>query len=188
MNGPADEEQPTWQERNMLGRHITQMTEAHWEEVRAIYQAGIDTGHATFEISAPKDWPTWQAHHINELSLVAIDGGTVAGWAALTPVSGRCVYSGVAEVSVYVAPSARRGGIGRQLLTNLIERSESQNIWTLQAGIFPENMASIELHRALEFESLGLRSRTGKMSHGPFAGQWRDVWLLERRSTRVGVD
>lgn len=172
----------------MLVRHITQMTEAHWEEVRAIYQAGIDTGHATFETSAPKDWPTWQEIHINELSLVAIDGGTVVGWAALTPVSGRCVYSGVAEVSVYVAPSARRGGIGSQLLATLIERSESKNIWTLQAGIFPENIASIELHRALGFESVGLRRRIGKMSHGPLAGQWRDVWLLERRSTRIGVD
>ena len=164
------------------------MTEAHWPEVQAIYQAGIDTGHATFESSPPKSWGSWQQHHINELSLVALDGNTVIGWACLTPSSGRCVYAGVAEVSVYVAPHAKGRGVGRQLLAALIERSEAKNIWTLQAGIFPENVPSVALHVALGFERVGLRRRLGKMSYGPLAGQWRDVLSLERRSTRAGID
>ena len=164
------------------------MTEAHWPEVRAIYQAGIDTGHATFESSPPKTWHSWQQHHINELSLVAVDGSAVIGWASLTPSSDRCVYAGVAEVSVYVAPDGKGRGVGRQLLCALIERSEAKNIWTLQAGIFPENLPSVALHESLGFERVGLRRRLGKMSYGPLAGQWRDVLSLERRSTRAGVD
>jgi L-amino acid N-acyltransferase YncA len=164
------------------------MTEAHWPEVRAIYQAGIATGHATFESSPPNTWDTWQQYHINELSLVALDGRTVVGWASLAPASDRCVYAGVAEVSVYVAPETQGRGVGRRLLGALIEGSEAKNIWTLQAGIFPENLASVALHQALGFEKLGLRRRLGKMRHGPLAGQWRDVLSLERRSSRVGVD
>ena len=167
---------------------LAAMTEAHWQEVRAIYQAGIETGHATFESSPPKTWSSWQQHHINELSLVALDGDAVIGWVSLTPSSGRCVYAGVAEVSVYVAPRAKGRGIGRQLLAALIERSEAKNIWTLQAGIFPENLPSVALHVALGFERVGLRRRLGKMSFGPLAGQWRDVLSLERRSTRAGID
>ncbi len=164
------------------------MTEADWPAVRAIYQAGIATGHATFEPLPPNTWDAWQQHHINELSLVALDERTVVGWASLAPASDRCVYAGVAEVSVYVAPEAQGRGVGRQLLGALIERSEAKNIWTLQAGIFPENLASVALHQALGFEKLGLRRRLGKMRHGPLAGQWRDVLSLERRSSRVGVD
>jgi len=164
------------------------MTEVHWPEVQAVYQAGIDTGHATFESSPPKTWDSWRQHHINELSLVALDGSAVIGWASLTPSSGRCVYAGVAEVSVYVAPDAKGRGVGRQLLAALIEGSEAKNIWTLQAGIFPENVPSVALHVALGFERIGLRRRLGKMSYGPLAGQWRDVLSLERRSTRAGID
>jgi L-amino acid N-acyltransferase YncA len=164
------------------------MTEAHWPEVHAIYQAGIDTGHATFESSPPSTWESWQQLHINELSLVALDGNIVVGWASLASASDRCVYAGVAEVSVYVAPEAQGRGVGRQLLETLIERSEAKNIWTLQAGIFPENLASVALHQALGFEKLGLRRRLGKMHHGPLAGRWRDVLSLERRSSRVGID
>lgn len=167
---------------------IFPMEERHWLSVRQIYQAGIDTGHATFESSPPATWVNWQQDHINDLSLVASSAGTVVGWAALASASDRCVYAGVAEVSVYVAPAAKGRGVGRRVLTELVGRSEANNIWTLQAGIFPENLASVALHKALGFEILGLRRRLGKMSFGPLAGQWRDVFSLERRSSRVGID
>jgi L-amino acid N-acyltransferase YncA len=167
---------------------IEPMTEEHWTAVRTIYQAGIDTGHATFESAPPATWEAWHEHHINDLSLVAIDGDVVRGWAALTRASGRCVYAGVAEVSVYVAPEVNRHGIGRLLLSSLVARSEAHNFWTLTAGIFPENLASIRLHEAQGFERLGVRHSLGKMSFGPFAGRWRDVLALERRSTLVGID
>jgi phosphinothricin acetyltransferase len=164
------------------------MLEEHWPAVRAIYKAGIQTGHATFASEPPASWAAWQKDHLNELSVVAIDGATVKGWASLAPVSGRCVYAGVAEVSVYVEPIARGRGVGRLLLGALIDGSEGKNFWTLQAGIFPENAASLALHRRLAFVEVGLRHRLGKMSFGPMAGQWRDVLLLERRSSRVGID
>jgi phosphinothricin acetyltransferase len=167
---------------------IEPMQAQHWPAVRAIYQAGIDTGHATFESRAPDSFGQWLAGHVPELCLVAIDAGVPAGWAALARVSSRCVYAGVAEVSVYVAPSCQRRGAGRQLLAALIAQSEERDYWTLQAGIFPENGASVALHQALGFEVLGLRRRLGRMSFGPLAGQWRDVLLLERRSQRAGVD
>jgi phosphinothricin acetyltransferase len=163
------------------------MSEAHWPEVRGIYQAGIDTGHATFASSASATWVAWQQDHLNDLSVVALEDHTVVGWASLAPVSERCVYAGVAEVSVYVAAQAQGQGVGRQLLTTLIERSEMKGLWTLQAGIFPENAASMALHRTLGFELVGLRRRLGKMTFGPLSGQWRDVLLLERRSNRVGI-
>jgi L-amino acid N-acyltransferase YncA len=160
----------------------------HWPAVRAIYQAGIDTGHATFESRTPDSFEQWLAGHVPELCLLAIDAGTPAGWAAVGRVSGRCVYAGVGELSVYVAPSCQRRGVGRRLLTALIAQSEERGYWTLQAGIFPENGASITLHQALGFEIVGARRRLGRMSFGPLAGQWRDVLLLERRSQRAGVD
>ena len=167
---------------------ISAMNAEHWTAVRRIYQTGIDTGHATFESSAPVSWDVWQQHRLNDLSLVAIGGDAVLGWASLSSTSDRCVYAGVAEVSVYVAPEAQGRGVGRQLLAALIDLSESKNIWTLQAGIFPENAASVALHRASGFEVVGTRKRLGKMRHGPLAGQWRDVLSLERRSSRVGVN
>jgi L-amino acid N-acyltransferase YncA len=167
---------------------VDTMTGVHWPEVRAIYQAGIDTGHATFATAPPATWAAWQQDHLNDLSLVALQGTTVVGWASLAAVSGRCVYAGVSEVSVYIAPDARGRGVGRQLLAALIERSETNNLWTLQAGIFPENQASVALHRAAGFEPVGLRRRLGKMEYGPLAGRWRDVLLLERRSNCVGTD
>jgi phosphinothricin acetyltransferase len=159
----------------------------HWTEVRAIYQAGIGTGHATFESRAPDSFEQWLEGHVPELCLVAIDAGTPVGWTALGRASKRSVYAGVADESVYVAPSHARRGIGRSLLAALIQQSEERGYWTLQAGVFPENIASVALHRALGFESIGLRRRIGRMSHGPMAGQWRDVLFLERRSPRVGV-
>ena len=167
---------------------ICSMTGDHWTSVNTIYQAGIDTGHATFESSAPATWDTWRQHRFDDSNLVALDGDVVLGWASLAPTSDRCVYAGVAEVSVYVAPQAQGRGVGRQLLAALIERSEARNIWTLQAGIFPEHLASLALHKALGFETVGVRRRLGKMRHGPLAGRWRDVLSLERRSARVGIN
>ena len=157
------------------------MNAADWPLVRAIYLEGIATRNATFETDAPT-WEAWDAAHIKEARLVARDGpGSVLGWAAITPVSGRCVYAGVGDLSVYVAASARGRGVGRLLLQGLIDASERAGLWTLQAGIFPENEASLALHRACGFREVGRRERIGKMD-----GVWRDVVLLERRSPAVG--
>jgi L-amino acid N-acyltransferase YncA len=167
---------------------VEAMTESHWPEVWSIYQAGIDTGHATFAPAPPSTWEVWQRDHLNELSIVALEGTEVAGWASLAAISRRAVYAGVAEVSIYIAPEWMGRGVGRRLLAALIERSEANNIWTLQASVFPENTASLALHRSSGFEPVGLRRRIGKMAYGPCRGRWRDVLLLERRSTRAGVD
>ena len=150
-----------------------------WPEVAAIYADGIATGNATFEAGVPA-WETWDAAHF-ELRVVAELDGEVAGWAALSAVSDRCCYAGVAEVSVYVAASARGRGVGRELLEELIRRSEDAGIWTLQAGIFPENKASVRLHLVCGFRLVGVRERLGELS-----GVWRDVLLLERRSEVTG--
>jgi phosphinothricin acetyltransferase len=160
---------------------IVPMQAAHWEAVAAIYQEGIATGDATFQTTVPT-WDSWNQSHTAHCRLVALDeNGTVQGWAALTPVSSRCVYAGVAEVSVYVAASARGKGLGRQLLQALIAASEQEGIWTLQAGIFPENTASLKIHEACGFRLVGRRERIGQMNN-----RWRDTLLLERRSTVVG--
>ncbi len=153
-----------------------------WEEVTAIYLAGIATRQATFETSAPL-FTQWDEAHLPFARLVARQDGLVVGWAALSRVSQRNVYAGVAEVSVYIAPSNRGSGIGRQLLQTLIHESEQNGIWTLQAGIFPENAASIALHRACGFREVGRRERIGQLQ-----GTWRDTILLERRSNKVGAD
>jgi L-amino acid N-acyltransferase YncA len=150
-----------------------------WKAVRAIFEEGIASGNATFETEAP-DWEAWDAVHA-ELRLVAERNGQVVGWAALSDVSGRCCYRGVAEVSVYVGTAARGAGIGRALLEELVARSEHAGYWTLQAGIFPENGASLRLHRACGFRDVGVRERLGELG-----GAWRDVCLLERRSAAVG--
>lgn len=160
---------------------IITMTAGHWPDVKAIYESGIATGNATFQTGAPA-WEEWDAAHIKTCRLVAVDNGALLGWAALTPVSGRCVYAGVAEVSVYIAENARGKGVGRRLLDALIGESEQHNFWTLQAGIFPENVASIKLHEACGFRIVGRRERIGQMH-----GIWRDTMLLERRSSKVGV-
>ena len=157
------------------------MAEYDWPEVRRIYLEGISTGNATFEVEAPS-WERWDAGHLPDCRLIACNGGEVLGWAVLSPVSSRRVYAGVTEVSVYVGESARGGGVGRALMTALIEVSEKTGIWTLQAGIFPENVASIELHKSLGFREIGRRVRVGKMGD-----RWRDVVLMERRSKIVGV-
>ncbi len=158
------------------------MSAADWPVVRAIYEEGIATGYATFETSAP-DWRAWDAAHLPDCRLVARQDGQVIGWAALSPVSSRAVYRGVAEVSVYVAATARGRGVGRALLAALVAASETADVWTLQAGIFPENEASVALHVSCGFRVVGRRERLG-LHHGV----WRDVLLLERRSRRPGVD
>ena len=154
-----------------------------WPSVRAIYVQGIATGQATFETEAPA-WEEWNAAHMENCRFVAREAGEIVGWAALSPVSGRCVYGGVAEVSVYVAESARGQGIGKKLLQELIAVSEKAGIWTLQAGIFPENVPSIELHKVCGFREVGYRERIGQMHDGV----WRDVVLMERRSKVIGVE
>jgi L-amino acid N-acyltransferase YncA len=160
---------------------ITTMLPGHWEAVKTIYEQGIATGNATFQSGAPT-WEEWDAAHAPLPRLVATENGTVLGWAALTPVSGRCVYAGVGEVSVYVHNRARGKGLGKQLLQQLITASEENNYWTLQAGLFPENTASLAIHHACGFRTIGTRERIGKMN-----GVWRDTVLLERRSNKAGI-
>jgi L-amino acid N-acyltransferase YncA len=152
-----------------------------WSAVEAIYREGIAGGNATFETESPS-WEKWNASHHTHSRLVARDRESIVGWAALSPVSSRRVYSGVAEVSIYVATSARAKGVGKMLLRDLIEESERNGIWTLQAGIFPENAASIALHQSCGFRRVGERERVGQRNN-----QWRNVVLLERRSTVTGV-
>ena len=152
------------------------MLASDWPAVRTIYLEGIATGNATFQKSAP-EWEEWDRAHIAECRLVARRDQSVVGWAALSRVSARAVYAGVAEVSVYVATEARGQGGGRLLLRALVAASEKHGIWTLQAGIFPENHASIALHKSAGFRIVGLRKKLGCMD-----GVWRDVLLMERRS------
>jgi phosphinothricin acetyltransferase len=150
-----------------------------WPAVRAIFEAGIASGDATFETAAPT-WEAWDAAHLPEHRLVARDDGQVLAWAALAPVSDRCAYAGVAEDSIYVAPAAQGRGVGRQLLAALVASAEQGGIWTVQTGIFPENRASVRLHQACGFRLVGVRERLGRLD-----GRWRDVLLLERRSPRI---
>ncbi|MBN9376107.1 MAG: N-acetyltransferase [Cellulomonas sp.] len=161
------------------------MTAAHAGDVLRVYAEGIATGHATFE-AEPPTWEAFDAGHLAAHRFVAVDGGTVLGWAAASPVSGRCVYAGVVEDSVYVAQAARGRGVGRALLAALVDSAREAGAWTVQAGIFPENAASVALHRAAGFRVVGTRERLGRMSHGPLAGQWRDVLLLENRLPEAG--
>jgi L-amino acid N-acyltransferase YncA len=160
---------------------IIKMLPHHWQDVKKIYEEGIKTRNATFQTAAP-EWEEWNNSHLQTCRLIAVDN-VVVGWAALTPVSERCVYAGVAEVSVYVAQNARGKGVGKQLLQVLISESEQHNIWTLQAGIFPENIRSVKIHEACGFRVIGKRERIGKMN-----GVWRDTILLERRSNVAGID
>ena len=155
---------------------IDQMKASDWEQVRAIYLEGIRSGHSTFETDAPS-WEKWDEGHLQFARLVMRDGETVLGWAALSPVSKRHVYRGVAEVTVYVSEAARGQGIGRALLEALINESERNGIWTLQASIFPENTASVQLHLRCGFREVGRRERIAMLNN-----IWRDTLLFERRS------
>lgn len=158
------------------------MTSDSWPEVKRIYESGILTKNATFEKQAP-DWDSWDKAHRKNCRLVAVIENKIVGWAALSNVSNRCVYSGVAEVSIYVDSEYRGKGIGDRLMDSLIKESETHGIWTLQAGIFPENIGSIKLHHKHGFRTVGTKERIGKMDD-----KWRDVLLLERRSKVVGID
>jgi phosphinothricin acetyltransferase len=160
---------------------VERMRPEDWAEVARVYAEGIATGHATFERDVPA-WEAWDRDHLAAPRLVARDGDRLLGWAALIPVSGRCVYGGVGEVSVYVGSEARGKGVGAALLSELIAASEAAGLWTLQAGIFPENAASLAIHLACGFREVGRRERIGQLE-----GRWRDVVLLERRSPVVGV-
>jgi L-amino acid N-acyltransferase YncA len=164
------------------GMLIRPLTEEDWESVRLIYLDGIGTGQATFESVAPS-WAEWDRAHLLAPRLVGTLGEAVTGWAALSPASARPVYGGVAEVSVYVSKDSRGQGIGKALLETLVEQSERNGIWTVQASVFPENVASLALHKACGFREVGTRERIGCMN-----GTWRDTILLERRSKLVGFD
>jgi len=155
------------------------MNDADGPAVLEIYRQGIATGNATFESETPS-WEKWTAAHLPHSRIIARNGASVLGWAALSPVSSRCVYAGVAEVSIYIAEEARGLGVGRALLEELIRQSENNGLWTLQAGIFPENEASIRLHKSCGFREVGRRERIGKLGD-----RWRDTVLLERRSKTV---
>lgn len=177
---------------------ILPMLPDFWPAVREIYREGIATGNATFETEVP-DWEKWDQGHLRTCRLIALEPididdeeadeplttlnvSRVQGWAALSPVSNRRVYCGVGEVSVYVAAAARGRGAGKALLEALVRESEVSGIWTLQAGIFPENTASIALHKSCGFRKVGTRRRIGKLGDA-----WRNVLLLERRSAKVGI-
>lgn len=165
---------------------IVPMRADHYPEVARILAAGIAGGNATFE-TEPPTWERFDARRLPDHRWVAVTGTDVLGWTAVTPVSDRCVYAGVVEHAVYVDPAAQGHGVGRLLLEALVSSTEAAGIWTIQSGIFPENTASLALHRAAGFRIVGTRERLGQMTHGPFAGQWRDVLMLERRSKVAGT-
>lgn len=161
---------------------IKPMQDKHWNFIRDIYRQGIETGVATLETDAGT-WENWDTSHLKEPRLVAMENERVVGWAALSPVSGRCVYGGVAEVSIYVDSVFRGKGIGFDLLRNLVKLSENNGIWTLQAGILADNKSSIRLHEKAGFRIVGVREKLGKLH-----GAWKDIVLMERRSTNAGVN
>ena len=161
--------------------HIQKMKDQDWKDIVRIYQEGIQTGMATFEQQVPS-WNKWDADHLKHCRLVARRGHQIIGWAALSPVSSRCVYGGVAEVSVYVAQSARGSGVGEILLKELVAQSEQQGLWTLQSGIFPENIASLKLHEKIGFRKIGYREKIAQLD-----GVWKDNILMEKRSRTQGL-
>lgn len=160
---------------------IKNITAEQYSQVAAIYLQGLATGIATFQTEAP-DWESWDKSHLPNCRLAAFDDKTMAGWAALSPVSSRCVYAGVAEVSIYISEKYRGKGVGKLLLTKLIAESEAAGLWTLQSGIFSENKASIKLHEQCGFRIIGYREKIGQRN-----GVWKDNIIMERRSKTVGV-
>ena len=160
---------------------IELLTKSHWEQVKSILKEGIEFRLATLETEVPS-WQEWDRKHLKGCRLVVIDSEEVLGWAALLSVSDRKVYSGVAEVSIYMKTQAQNMGIGKTLMKSLISESEKNGLWTLQASIFPENQASISLHKSLGFREVGTREKIGKLSN-----EWKDILLLERRSKKIGL-
>ncbi|MEX0315343.1 MAG: N-acetyltransferase family protein [Allomuricauda sp.] len=161
---------------------IREMTPSDWEQVSQIYLEGIATGFATFEQQIPS-YEAWDNAHVEQCRLVAEVDGKIQGWAALSPVSSRRVYGGVGEVSVYVSAKSRGTGVGQLLMESLITASEASGYWTIQSGIFPENEASINLHKKVGFRYIGKRERVGKIN-----GVWKDNLLFEKRSKTIGID
>lgn len=166
----------------MIDIKIGQLTDKSWTDVARIYELGIATKNATFQTEAP-DWNSWDNAHRKDCRLIATIDNKIIGWAALSNVSSRSVYSGVAEVSIYIDADYRGKGVGDKLMESLIKESELNGIWTLQAGIFPENIGSLKLHHKHGFRTIGIKERIGKMDN-----TWRDVAMLERRSKVVGID
>ncbi len=157
---------------------IIPMDPKHWSDVERIYLEGIATGQATFETSSP-GWDKWNDSHLSHSRWVALSGDELAGWVALSAVSDRCVYGGVAEVSVYIGNQYRSQGIGKALLLKVIVSSEENGIWTLNAATFPENEQSVGLHLKCGFRKIGLREKIGKLDD-----TWRDTVLMEKRSSK----
>jgi len=160
---------------------INTITKDDWSSVSQIFREGIATQNATFETSVP-EWEIWDKSHLRECRLIGRIEDTIVGWATISPITNRCVYGGVVEISVYITSKYRGKGVGKAMLNRLIQESEECGIWTLQAGIFPENISSIKFHKTCGFRIVGLRERIGKLN-----GIWRDVMLLERRSKITGV-
>lgn len=158
------------------------MQKSDWKAVAAIYQQGIATGMATFEQEVPS-YKIWDKAHVPKCRLVAEINHTVVGWAALSPVSSRCVYGGVGEVSVYIHQDHRAKGLATALMNRLVHQSEAEGFWTLQSGIFPENIASIQLHQKQGFRLLGKREKVAKLH-----GEWKDNLVFEKRSSKIGID
>ncbi|SNY44118.1 phosphinothricin acetyltransferase [Arsukibacterium tuosuense] len=163
----------------MLRTHIRPIQQQDYPQVQSVYQKGIETGNATFQTMV-KDWEGWQKSVLPHTGYAAFEGETVMGWVSLSPVSDRCAYKGVAELSIYIAPEYQGKGIGKQLLKFILERAEELGIWTLQAGVFPENIESTRLHTGCGFRVVGTRAKIGKLN-----GVWRDVTLFERRSSKI---
>ena len=162
--------------------NIRHMDKADWEDVARIYEEGISTGFATFEQQVP-NYESWDQAHIESCRLIAEEDGQILGWAALSPVSSRCVYGGVGEVSIYIGAESRGKGVGKGLLKKLVTESEEAGFWTIQSGIFPENKGSIALHEKVGFRFIGKRERVAKIH-----GIWRDNLLFEKRSKNIGID
>ena len=159
---------------------VVPMRPEHGDAVLAIFAEGIDTGHATFEHTAPT-WAEFDAAKLSDHRFVAVDGDDVLGWVAVSPTSSRPVYRGVVEDALYVTERARGRGVGRALLQTLVTSTDAADVWTIVSGIFPENVTSLALHESFGFRRLGVRERIGLMSNGPMAGRWRDVVWMERR-------
>ncbi len=169
------------QTATVASMNLINISAENYPEVARIYGEGLQTGTATFETTIP-NWEKWDAGHLSFGRILAVDENKYLGWAALSPVSSRCVYGGVAEVSVYISENARGKGVGEFLLKKLIEISEENNIWTLQSGIFRENTASHRLHSKCGFREIGYKEKVGQLN-----GIWKDNVLLERRSKIVGI-